>query len=136
MPNFNILPADPSYAGQAGGATAIAEGQETLGPFVTPREARGVIVRINLTSVGGGGGTLTCKIQGCDRASGLTYDILTSAALPQAASTVVVLKVHPDLTAAANTIVKDAMPAIWQLLMTHSDPVSNYTYTCEYDYAW
>jgi len=62
---------------------------------------------------------LTVKIQGKDRASGKYYDILVSAAIATVSTTV--LKVGPGLTAAANLVANDFLPAIWRVTVTHGD---------------
>jgi hypothetical protein len=59
------------------------------------------------------------KIQGVDPISGKTWDILTSAAV--AAVGTVVLRVSPHITAAANTIAKDIVPARVRILATAAD---------------
>lgn len=58
-------------------------------------------------------------IQGKDPASGKYYTILASAAIVGTGTTV--LRVHPDLTAAANTVAKDMVPAVWRVTATHAD---------------
>lgn len=58
-------------------------------------------------------------IKGTDPASGATWDILASAAITGTGTTV--LRVHPELTAAANTIAKDFLPAAFSIVATHAD---------------
>lgn len=48
-------------------------------------------------------------VKGVDPASGSTWDILASAAITGTGTTV--LRIHPSLTAAANTIAKDVLPS-------------------------
>lgn len=50
---------------------------------------------------------------------GSTYTILASAAITGVGLTV--LRVHPELTAAANTIAKDILPAALKITATHAD---------------
>jgi hypothetical protein len=59
------------------------------------------------------------RIQGKDPASGDWYDILVSAAITGAGTTV--LKVGPGLTAAANLVANDMIPSVWRLRAEHAD---------------
>ena len=72
----------------------------------------GVKVVIDITAVGGAP-TATFKIQGKDPLSGKYFDILTSAALAAAGTTV--LTVYPGVAAAANVSANDVMPRIWRV---------------------
>lgn len=67
-------------------------------------------------------GSVVFTILGCDPASGKTYTILASAAIVGTGTTV--LRVHPELTAAANTIAKDMLPAAVKVTATHANGVS------------
>ncbi len=58
-------------------------------------------------------------VKGHDPISNTTYDILASVAITGTGLTV--LRVHPDLTAAANTIAKDILPAAITVTATHGD---------------
>lgn len=58
-------------------------------------------------------------IDGQDPISGAAYNILTSAAIT--ATGLTVLRVHPALSAAANTIAKDMLPAAVKVTATHAD---------------
>jgi len=58
-------------------------------------------------------------IAGEDPISGATYTILASAAIT--ATGLTVLRVHPALTATANTIAKDMLPAAIKVTATHAD---------------
>lgn len=51
--------------------------------------------------------------------SGATWDILASAAITGTGTTV--LRIHPSLTAAANTIAKDILPSALKITATHAD---------------
>lgn len=51
--------------------------------------------------------------------SSTSYDILASAAITGTGLTV--LRVHPSLTAAANTIAKDMLPSAVSITATHAD---------------
>lgn len=50
---------------------------------------------------------------------GTAYTILASAAITTTGLTV--LRVHPELTAATNTIAKDVLPAALKITATHGD---------------
>jgi len=54
--------------------------------------------------------------------SGTAYTILTSAAITATGMTV--LRVSPQLTAAANTIAKDMLPAALKITATHANGVA------------
>lgn len=58
-------------------------------------------------------------IAGLDPTSSKAYTILASAAITGTGTTV--LRVHPELTAAANTIAKDMLPATVKVTATHAD---------------
>jgi hypothetical protein len=58
-------------------------------------------------------------ITGHDPVSNASYTILASAAITGTGLTV--LRVHPELTAAANTIAKDFLPAGVSIVATHAN---------------
>lgn len=58
-------------------------------------------------------------IAGVDPASDTAYTILASAAITGTGTTV--LRIHPELTAAANTIAKDVLPQAVKITATHAD---------------
>jgi hypothetical protein len=58
-------------------------------------------------------------IDGVDAASLKTYNILTSAAITGTGTTV--LRIHPSLTTAANTVAKDVLPSALKITATHAD---------------
>ena len=58
-------------------------------------------------------------IAGVDPANDMEYTILTSAAITGTGTTV--LRIHPELTAAANTIAKDFLPQAIKVTATHGD---------------
>jgi hypothetical protein len=76
-------------------------------------------------------GTLTLTIKYKDSLSGKYVTLLASAA--QAGTGTVTLKVGPDLTAAANTVAKEALPRLWRAEVTGSDG-SSWTYSCSANY--
>ena len=65
---------------------------------------------------------VTPKIEGYDPISGKYYTILEGTAIVAAGTTV--LRVHPSLTTAANTIAKDMLPKHYKFTMTHGDVVN------------
>ena len=58
-------------------------------------------------------------IEGKDPSSGKYYTILASAAIVGTGTTI--LRVNTDLTAAANTVAKDMLPAVWRVTATHAN---------------
>jgi len=79
---------------------------------------RGVHVTINVTAVVSSP-SVTFKIQGLDRTSGNTYDLLASAAITGTGQTE--LKVYPGLTASANAVASDVLPRDWRISATHGN---------------
>lgn len=75
---------------------------------------RGLHCVIDITAVAGSP-SLTFTLQGKDRVSGKYYTLLASAALTGTGTTV--LRVYPDLTAAANLVVNDVLPECWRLIV-------------------
>ena len=58
-------------------------------------------------------------IQGKDALSGQYYTVLASAAITATGTTI--LRVHPGLTAAANTVANDLIPRTWRVNAVHAD---------------
>lgn len=58
-------------------------------------------------------------IDGLDPASDKWYNILTGAAITATGTTV--LRVHPDIPAAAQLTAQDFLPAKYRIVMTHAD---------------
>jgi hypothetical protein len=58
-------------------------------------------------------------IAGVDPGSDAAYTILASAAITGTGQTI--LRIHPELTAAANTIAKDVLPQGLKITATHAD---------------
>lgn len=79
---------------------------------------RGLIVVIDVTATSATP-SVVFTIQGKDPASGKYYDILASAAITATGTTV--LRVSVDLTAAANLIAKDLVPATFAIRAVHGD---------------
>lgn len=80
--------------------------------------ASGLIVVVDVTAIVTAP-SITVKIDGVDRASGKLFNLLTSAAITTVST--VVLRVHPQLTAAANLIAKDQLPPVWRITSTHGN---------------
>lgn len=81
----------------------------------------GILVRINVTAVGVTP-SVVFTIEGWDPAAGAWYTVLASAAVVSV--TTVILRVHTALTAAANLVAKDLMPAQWRVTAVHGNGVT------------
>ena len=112
--------------------SAAREATTTFGPFVNVHGARALLLIIESTAEVDTA-SVTFKIQGIDLATGVTWDILTSAAVTDGATSIV-LRVSPDLTAAANLIAKDHVPYTWQVVATHAD-ADDLTYQIQAQYV-
>lgn len=92
---------------------------------ITDDYVKGIQVIIDVTSV-----TLTPSvvptIDGFDPLSEKWYNLLTGAAITGTGTTV--LRVHPDIPAAANLIAQDFLPEKYRIVMTHGD-TDSITYT-------
>lgn len=78
--------------------------------------SRGVQVGINVTALTGTTPTVTVTVQGRDAASGTYYTLLASAAISATGFTL--LTVYPGLTAAANSVASQVLPATWRVIAT------------------
>jgi hypothetical protein len=87
------------------------------------------VIVIDITTITGTAPTATFKFQGKDTVSGKYYDMLTSAALAAAATTVI--RVSPyGLTAGANVFALDFVPPVWRITCTQGGTaVTNLTCT-------
>lgn len=85
------------------------------------RADAGLVVVIDATAVTATG-SVTVLIEGVDRNSGKTWTLLQSSAI--AATGTTVLRVHPQLTAAANLVAKDVLPPVFRVTCTHANAVS------------
>lgn len=63
--------------------------------------------------------SIVVTIQGYDETSATYYTILASAAITTVSTTI--LRVHPGLTAAANSIANDGMPRKWRVSVVNAD---------------
>jgi hypothetical protein len=78
----------------------------------------GGVFIINVTAISATP-SVVFTISGTDPASLAKWTILTSAAITGTGTTV--LRVHPSLTAAANTVAKDVLPQAIEVAATHGD---------------
>ena len=81
----------------------------------------GITVVVDMTAITATG-TVTVAIDAIDPASGKNVNLLTSAAISTVSTTV--LKVHPNLPAAANTQAQAMLPTRVQITATHGNGVS------------
>lgn len=98
-----------------------ASSAKTATANYTPPDAsehRGVFVVIDVSAVAATP-SVVFTIQGYDPASASWYTILASAAITGTGQTI--LRVHPELTAAANLVAKDVLPRQWRVNATHAD---------------
>ena len=86
--------------------------------FVNDEGAVGAVIVIDVTAATSSP-SVVFTVQGYDPASNKAYTILASVAITGTGTTV--LRVHPDLTASANTIAKDMMPRHCRILADHSN---------------
>lgn len=99
-------------------ATASANG-----PDLENIGHKGAVVVIDVTSITGTTPTATFTLQGKDPASGKYYTILASSALNATGTTT--LKVHPGLTAAANSVANDIVPRCFRVICTTGGTVTD-----------
>jgi hypothetical protein len=82
---------------------------------------RGLVLVIDVTALTATG-TLTVKVEGVDPISAKAYTLLQSVSITATGTTV--LRIYPGLTAAANTVASDVLPAVWQVTATPGNSVS------------
>lgn len=114
-----------------GDFTAFASAARTATP--TPYDgksfgAKGIQIVIDTTAVTATP-SVVFTLQGKDVASGKFFTILASAAI--ATVSTVILRVYPGLTAAANLVATDILPANFRIIATHGD-ADSITYTVGY----
>lgn len=85
---------------------------------ISDREVKGIQVVIN-TTASSSTPSVVPTIDGYDFLSDTWYNILTASAITGAGA--VVLRVHPELLAAANLTAQDFLPARYRIVMTHAD---------------
>lgn len=101
-------------------ATAQGAGTQTS-PDQSNPSARGIAVVVDITAKTGTI-SVVCNIYRKDTASGKYTTLLSSAALTGTGTTTMI--VHPDLTAAANTIAKDFIGSTWKVDLVHGAGVT------------
>jgi hypothetical protein len=97
--------------------TLLASGARTTtqtGADQTNYNAKGIVVVLDMTTVGTG--SVTLEIQAKDPVSGKYYAVLTGAAVTTNSTNV--YKVHPGLTAAANAVANDMLPRTYRVVVT------------------
>ena len=98
--------------------TATSNSQDFKNSDFKNSSGVGAVVTIDVTAATASP-SVVFTVQGKDPTSGKYYTILASAAITGTGTTT--LRIHPDLTAAANTVAKDMMPAVWRVNATHAD---------------
>jgi hypothetical protein len=91
---------------------------ENSNDFENTYNAVGAVVVIDCTAIVSTP-SVVFKLQGKDTGSGKYYDIITSAAITAAGTTV--LRIYPGLTAAANLTVSDVLPRAWRINAVNGD---------------
>ena len=81
-------------------------------------KGRGLIVVIDVT-LDPASASVVFTVRGVDHVSGSTFNLLTSAAI--AATGTTVLRITPDLTAAANLIAETLLPTTLRVFADHTD---------------
>jgi hypothetical protein len=99
-------------------ASAARTATPTVDTFHISGETQGLIVVIDVTAAVASP-SVVFTIQGVDPVSAKTWDILASAAVTGTGTTV--LRVHPEITASANLIAKDVVPAYFTVTAVHAD---------------
>jgi len=94
---------------------------------ITNNYGKGIVIVFDVTAVATS--DIKMKIEGKDPASGKYYTILESASVTTAVTNV--YKVHPSLTAAANSVANDIVPKTFRITMTHANANST-TYSVGY----
>ena len=90
----------------------------TVDTFRTSGAASALLLIIDVTATAATP-SVVFTIKGVDPLSGKTWDILASAAVTSTGTTV--LRVSPHLTASANLIAKDVVPAHFTVTAVHAD---------------
>lgn len=94
--------------------TLTAASANTDGSDQTNLNAKGAVVVVDVTAISGTGPSLTVTVEG--KVNGKYYTILDSAAITTVSTTV--LKIHPGLTAAANSAANDVLPKTFRVRAT------------------
>jgi hypothetical protein len=110
-------------------SAARAAATYTTANLIPPMWARGLVLYVNITNANGG--TLTVTAQGVDPVGTTNvYTILASAGLT--ANGLTALKIYPGLTAVANSVASDIVPALWNI--NHVVATATMTYSIGYSY--
>lgn len=103
-------------------STLLASAARTATPTIDTLRvaggAQGLIVVVDVTAAAGTP-SVVFTIKGVDPVSTKTWDILASSAITGTGTTV--LRVSPHLTASANAIAKDIVPAYLTVAAVHAD---------------
>lgn len=123
---------NPLFAdsGRAANTTLLASAARTTtqnGADTTNYNNRGIVVVLDMTTVGTG--SVTLAIQGKDSVSGKYYTLLAGAAVTTDSTNV--YKVYPGLTAAANAVASDVLPATFRVIVTANN-ANSATYSVGY----
>ena len=97
---------------------SAARTAEAMGPATNIGGFAGAHVVIDVTARAGAS-AITAHVEAHDAASGKWYTILSSAAISSVST--VVLKIHPQFTAAANTVAKDGLPQNTRVRVAHGN---------------
>ena len=101
--------------------------------FVNDVQARGLMLIIDTTAVGGTPPSTSFVIQVKDPISGKYFNVLTSA--PITAVGTVMLKVYPGLPTVANAVANDVLPRVWRVVASHGNG-NSHTYTVAAQYLF
>lgn len=85
---------------------------------IDDRYVKGIQVIINVTAIAATPSVVP-TIDGFDPLSETWYNLLTGSAITGTGQTV--LRIHPNLEAAANLTAKDFLPQKYRVIMTHGD---------------
>lgn len=98
---------------------------QTVDVDISTSRYRGIILVTDLTAFATAA-SLTMSIRGRDPVSGKTFPILTSAAIVAVSTNV--LRVGPELVAAANLVAVDLVPPHMQIFADHGN-ANSHTYS-------
>ena len=97
---------------------SAARTAETMGPATNVGGFDGAHIVIDVTARAGAS-AITAHVEAHDAASGKWYALLSSAAINATGTTV--LRLHPQLTAVANSIAKDGLPQNTRVRVAHGN---------------
>lgn len=117
-------------------ASAARTATPTVGPgndmdYLTNHQRfRGAHIIMDATAIAATP-SVTLEIEGYDYGSSTWYAIGTATAITSVSTNVI--KVHPDLTAAAGSVFKDGIPYLWRVRAVHLD-ADSITYSLSVNY--